>query len=147
MTITPDKHLESSRKWKIKNKRRNQAYQKNYKLENKEGVSTYNQEYYQRDPEHQRRRRNLYVRNERIMAIAEYGGKCVCCGNSTYEFLTFDHINNDGAAHRREIGSKGGAHFVTWLKKNGWPKDIIQLLCMNCNHAKDKYGACPHGGV
>jgi len=79
-------------------------------------------------------------RRQKEEIIAAYGGKCQCCGETTLEFLTVDHINNDGAAHRRQIG-RG---LYGWLKKHGFPQDNFQLLCMNCNFAKGRYGRCPH---
>jgi hypothetical protein len=33
--------------------------------------------------------------------IAAYGGRCACCGEFERDFLTLDHVNNDGAEHRR----------------------------------------------
>ena len=73
-------------------------------------------------------------------ALAAYGGQCACCGESTEEFLTIDHIHNDGAKHRREVGSSG---VPGWAKKNGYPNSL-QVLCWNCNMAKALYGVCPH---
>ena len=75
--------------------------------------------------------------------LAAYGGQCACCGERTPEFLQVDHINNDGAAHRRSISRKSGEPFAKWLRRNGWPPGF-QLLCANCNSAKGFYGACPH---
>ncbi len=147
MSKTPEEKLAANRKWKAEKKDRVSDYKKLWNKENKDHVSRYNEKHYQRDPEKQRVRAKKYNREERLKAISEYGGKCVCCGDRTYEFLTFDHINNDGAAHRKEIGDPQGKSMVAWLKRNNYPKDIIQLLCFNCNHAKAKYGTCPHGGV
>ena len=78
-----------------------------------------------------------------------YGGpKCTCCGEAHIEFLSLDHIHDDGAAHRRKIfgQSRSGSSFrmYKWLKKNNYPKNLIQILCMNCNMAKHIYGECPH---
>ena len=71
-----------------------------------------------------------------------YGNQCQCCGESEPKFLSVDHINNDGAAHRREIGS--GTRFYTWLINNNFPLGF-QLLCFNCNHGKYiNGGVCPH---
>lgn len=69
------------------------------------------------------------------------GGKCVCCGADRLEFLSVDHINNDGSNHRKEIG--GAKAIYRWLKKNNYPEGF-QVLCMNCNCAKSWYGICPH---
>ncbi len=71
-----------------------------------------------------------------------YGSRCACCGESTPEFLTIDHIKNDGAAHRKEVGE--GGRFYKWLRRQGFPKDNFQLLCFNCNCAKGIHGECPH---
>jgi hypothetical protein len=80
-------------------------------------------------------------RKKRLAVIAAYGGKCKCCGESRFEFMQFDHVNNNGKAHREQVGR--GYKFLLWLERNNYP-DIIQLLCSNCNFAKAKYGICPH---
>jgi hypothetical protein len=77
----------------------------------------------------------------RLEVLNHYGAVCACCGELRYEFLTIDHVNNDGAKHRRE--TKMGAGICYWLKKNNYP-DGFQVLCMNCNWAKSRYGGCPH---
>lgn len=80
----------------------------------------------------------------RKFAIDSYGGKCICCGELEYKFLTFDHCNNDGSKHRKEIGSVSTRHFVDWIIKNNFPI-TIQLLCYNCNCGKAyNKGICPH---
>ena len=79
----------------------------------------------------------------RIEMIAAYGGKCACCSETIPEFLTIDHINNDGYQRRVE-GEQSGAALYRWLKNQGYPKDNYQLLCMNCNFAKGHFGECPH---
>jgi hypothetical protein len=86
--------------------------------------------------------------------IAAYGGVCRCCGESEVEFLTLEHINKDGAAHRRslvKVGPRGG--YQSWhsvstkvyldLKARGFPKDNYCLLCWNC-HMASRYDSCPH---
>jgi hypothetical protein len=78
-------------------------------------------------------------RKLRLEVLSHYGNACACCGNNTYEFLTLHHKNNDGATHRKEIGTK----IYMWAKRNGFP-DSLEVNCMNCNWAKGKYGTCPH---
>lgn len=85
-------------------------------------------------------KKKSYYRKTRETVILHYGGKCACCGESDIRFLAFDHINNDGAKHRREIGRTTISY---WLRKNGYPKGF-QVLCHNCNMAKAYYGTCPH---
>jgi hypothetical protein len=79
--------------------------------------------------------------------IAAYGGKCVCCSEFQIEFLTIDHKDGDGAAHRREVfnGRRRGSstQFYCWLKKQGYPSNF-QVLCFNCNCAKSDGAICPH---
>jgi len=72
-----------------------------------------------------------------------YGGyRCACCGTREALFLTIDHIENDGACHRRRVGFSTG--FLKWLKRNGYPKGF-QVLCSNCNHGRHRNGGtCPH---
>ena len=85
-----------------------------------------------------------YYKNIRLAALAQYSNgkiKCGCCGEPRMEFLTIDHVDGDGAKHRREIG-KTRAIF-NWLKKNKYP-DGFQVLCYNCNCAKGQYKECPH---
>ncbi len=78
----------------------------------------------------------------RAKILAAYGKQCACCGEAAPEFLTIDHVNNDGAAHRRQVG--GGTKFYKWLVRQGFPKGDYQLLCFNCNCAKWIHGQCPH---
>ena len=71
-----------------------------------------------------------------------YGGKCACCGESLLEFLTIDHVNNDGAEHRQRVGK--GRRIYQDIKDHDFPEGIYQVLCFNCNIAKGFYGYCPH---
>lgn len=96
--------------------------------------------------ERQRDKASIHNARSRALLRAEvierYGGRCACCGESAFYFLTIDHINNDGAAHRRQIGR---ASLYKWLRDNDYPKGF-QVLCYNCNCAKGRYGlgVCPH---
>ncbi len=84
-----------------------------------------------------------YARNRRkavrLEGLAQYGGKCACCGETAEEFLTIDHINGRVPGEPR---LRGPAEWER-LKKAGWPSDNIQILCYNCNCAKGIYGYCP----
>jgi hypothetical protein len=75
--------------------------------------------------------------------LYHYGGnppKCACCGESIYEFLTIDHIKNNGKEDRKIFH---GAQLYAWLRKNNYPIGF-QVLCWNCNCAKGHFGECPH---
>lgn len=81
----------------------------------------------------------------KLKVINHYGGKCVCCGETTPEFLTVDHINNDGKDHRRKKQfSLGKNLYYTLIRENFNVGYALQLLCWNCNEAKNYYGICPH---
>lgn len=84
--------------------------------------------------------RHKYIRKT---VFEHYGLSCVCCGESTYEFLSIDHINNDGAEHRKKHGLGNGRNLYQWLINNNFPEGF-QTLCYNCNFAKGHYGRCPH---
>lgn len=78
---------------------------------------------------------------DRRTCYERYGQRCACCGETQYEFLTFDHVNNDGARHRAEIG--GGGAICRWLIKNNFP-ETVQVLCWNCQWGRRICGICPH---
>lgn len=80
----------------------------------------------------------------RAEMLSTYGARCSCCGEDEPVFLELDHVNDDGAAHRREIG-RGSKRTYTHLKRLGWPKDGHRLLCANCNQGRARNGGvCPH---
>jgi GNAT superfamily N-acetyltransferase len=75
-------------------------------------------------------------RNNRISIINDVldflGSKCVLCGEETREFLTVDHINNNGNQHRH-FGSVG------WKRKiliGEFNRSDFRVLCHNCNLAE-----------
>lgn len=84
-----------------------------------------------------------YQRKLKSEIISHYSPSpphCNCCGETNIEFLTIDHIDGNGAAHRRELNGK---KFYNWLRNNNYP-DGYQVLCVNCNFAKGANGECPH---
>ena len=82
----------------------------------------------------------------KLEVFKAYGGaECLCCHETMLEFLTLDHIANDGAEHRRQSVGKGSA-FYHWLKQQGYPPGI-RVLCFNCNCALGLFGYCPHRNV
>ena len=89
----------------------------------------------------QSRDRKKSVGRLRDEVFAKYGGyTCACCNETKDKrFMQIDHMNNDGAVHRKEIGTG----ILWWLKKNNYPPGF-QPLCTDCNFAKGKHGECPH---
>jgi hypothetical protein len=117
-----EKELEQCRLYRKTHREETRSCQKKYKEKN-------------------RIRLRDYYRKKKAIIIEAYGGKCECCGDSHFEFLTIDHINGGG---RRDRAKRVGSSFYARLEKLGFPKDEYRLLCMNCNFALGKYGHCPH---
>ena len=72
--------------------------------------------------------------------------QCSGCKTSFIEFLQLDHMDGDGAAHRKanNLGT-GGARLWRWVKAHAYPAGF-QVLCRNCNGAKFTRPACPLNG-
>lgn len=108
------------------------ARQLAYQKANREKLYAYNAAW--------QRERNAALRAE---LLAAYGSACACCGERQPLFLDLDHVENDGAAHRREVGNN--TQVALQLRAQGWPKGRYQLLCCNCNQGKARNGGvCPH---
>jgi len=126
----PEKALEAQRKWRSKNRDHVNELHKKWADKN----------------------RLVYEANRRQKVreavFNAYGGfRCACCDESEPMFLTIDHVNNDGAEHRKKLKSKigkSGTAFFDWLKRNNFPSGF-QVLCRNCNWGKHvNHGTCPH---
>lgn len=72
--------------------------------------------------------------------LTHYGkGKCACirCGFTDIRALSIDHIEGNGAEHRKTL--KGGSQkLYRWLFDNDFPEGY-QTLCLNCQFIKS-YG-------
>lgn len=65
---------------------------------------------------------------------------CAHCGFKDIRALCLDHINNDGAKHRKELIGKNaglGSAIYNILRKENFPKGF-QVLCCNCNIIKER---------
>ena len=80
------------------------------------------------------------IEDARRKVFSAYGGAhCACCEEDAFEFLCIDHVDNDGAKHRREMRG----NISSWLIKNEYPPGF-QILCINCNFSKGSLGDCAH---
>lgn len=86
------------------------------------------------------RKRYYSIRIECLNYYSNNMLECNCCKEKEIKFLSIDHINNDGAKHRKEMKQK---NIYRWLKTNNYPEGF-QVLCYNCNLSKGFYGECPH---
>lgn len=127
---TCEKSVERSGYWK--NHARRRAKQLEYQRANRDRLYAYNAKW--------SRERNRALREE---LLAAYGAACACCGEKEAVFLDLDHVNNNGSAHRREVGNN--TQVALELRRLGWPRGDFQLLCCNCNQGKARNGGvCPH---
>jgi hypothetical protein len=81
----------------------------------------------------------------KVAAISHYSSgtmSCTRCGfNADIDALCLDHIHNDGAQHRKQLGISGrgassGTTIYERFKALGW-MDGLQVLCANCNTIKE----------
>lgn len=136
----------------------NAAYMREYNRRNNDRSRAQKREFYRKkkatNPEWvkaERKRSAESWHKLRREVFNAYGGmKCACCGETEESFLTLDHINNDGADHRRELSGKSGkvrglpGTIYSWAKRNNFPP-VFQVLCMNCNFSKFRNGGfCAH---
>jgi hypothetical protein len=104
-------------------------------------------DWYSANAEEQRRMQLERHQKARLELLNHYGGtppRCACCGEGILAFLTVDHINQDGAKHRKQLRTSSTTTLYQWAKKNGFPKGF-QVLCWNCNWGRHvNGGTCPH---
>jgi len=130
-------------KYRVEHKDEIKKCQKEYRLNNLDKERKRNQDYSKSDAGKKSRKNNYNnLRYEIINHYSNGAMKCMCpgCNEDHLDFLTIDHINNNGSEHRREIGT-GGTRLLKWILKNKFPSGF-QILCMNCNFSKGKHGFC-----
>lgn len=115
------------------------AYQKKYSDNNREKIKERQRTSYRKNIQRHRAQSREFHKKQRLLVFSHYGLFCACCKEDTYEFLSLDHINGGGNAHRR----RRKAPLYTWIIRNKFPTGY-QTLCHNCNMAKGFYGQCPH---
>lgn len=97
----------------------------------------YGKEYADANREQVRAYHRDYNRKLREKFFEMYGKVCACCGEAEFDFLTIEH--KLGQHGKRETSYKA---FLTAVKE--YRPDLYETLCMNCNHAKGRFGICPH---
>ena len=125
--------------WTAEEKRENQ---RRWRAANPEKQAQYKRTSRERRPEQNREINRRGQQKRKMRVLIAYGGPtpaCVCCGTTYEPHLSIDHINEDGAEHRRSIG--GGGALYPWLVKHGFPPGF-QVMCFNCNWAKHHHGTC-----
>ena len=121
-------------------------YHRDYYARNKEALLAKSAARYAarvfRDPDGVRSRRRAYHDRLKNQVLDGYGAYCACCGESNRGFLSLDHVNGGGRAHRKQVG--GGTMLYLAVVRQGFPEDY-QILCYNCNLGRENNGGmCPH---
>ena len=110
----------------------------------RECKTAYQREYSKRNRKRYNESTRAWALRLKLEAIAAYGGCCQCCGITDHRFLTLEHLENDGAQHRRRLNTRDSSKIIADIKKQGWPQQYT-ILCFNCNCAKfHNGGICPH---
>ncbi len=136
-TGLPYKTSDNNRKWNQENKDRRLIASKKWQCNNQEVIRKYYIDNRDKIGAYERAK----SRDIKQRVIDAYGGCCVCCGETEFAFLTVDHVFGGGNQERKA----GLCKIYRKLVKEDFPKDLYQLMCMNCNWAKGHYdGICPH---
>lgn len=136
-----DKRLAKMRKWRKEHRDEYNASVYKWREKNYEHYLETKRQSYRKHKKRLLASHKIYREKIRKETLLKYGHKCICCGEKRYEFLAIDHVNNDGNEHRKVAGI--GTAFCLWLKQNNFP-NCVQVLCHNCNLAKQFYKRCPH---
>lgn len=117
-------------------------YQRTYREENRELRRKWNRDWIANNRERYNAAKYKYREKCKIEVVSFYSDgsmQCAICGYNDMDALVIDHINDNGAEHRKElnISSRGGAGMNTYevLRKHGYPSGL-QVLCANCNTKK-----------
>ena len=126
-------HRRANRRWNVEHRPRRRELKMRYYWLHKERLRP-------------RRKENNRRYNERLKlrVFEHYSGvppRCACCGEAEVQFLSLDHIHGGGGKHNKMMHGSGGVYRE--LIRTGFPGGY-QILCMNCNFAKGKFGGCPH---
>jgi hypothetical protein len=162
MGNSTNSRYEAQRAYFLANKEKIYAYRREWSKKNREACNKYQKDWRKENPAaykagqgrwrskmESKEALNSWSRGRtrmlRLKVIEAYGSECACCGETEPAFLTLDHINGGGNKHRMEVcGNASTASFYTWVIRNGFPRDILRLLCYNCNCARAYVGYCPH---
>lgn len=130
--ISPEKQREYQQRYKSK-----PGVAEKYRELNKAWIAKNRERYNQAKAE--------YRFKLKVAALDYYSNGKRCCAHCGFDAdidaLCLDHINDDGAKHREELGISrrglvSGTTIYERLKAIGWMEGL-QVLCANCNMIKE----------
>ena len=138
--------------WAENNRERKNALQRDYVKRNLEKIRQQSKTYYIKhkdamDEASRKRyannrekykaaviRRSIYIK---AAVFQHYGGRCNACGESRLGCLELDHINNDGARHRKQSKRRSNDTIYLDLLNSNFKTDFsLQILCASCHQLR-----------
>lgn len=157
-TVTPEQRKQYHKEWRAKNRDKWNAYgakwyalnrQKRsrtirlWDIQHPEKRKEIEKRWYENNKEQKANEQRARLLKYKALVVEAYGGKCSCCGEKEVGFLTVEHLKKNGNAHRKVSGN-----FYHYLVRNNFPdKEILSILCMNCNWIERNGRTCPHRTV
>src|SRR3989304_1647430 len=95
-------------------------WRKNNPKKCEEAIQKWRDNHPEKIKEYNKKNSRIHRLNLKLETLYHYSYgtmECQCCGESILEFLSIDHINNNGAEERRKFGN--GYALYLWLRKNG----------------------------
>jgi hypothetical protein len=129
----------------MKKKQASTEWHAKYREENREKRRQWHRDWVANNKVKYDQMRQNYRDKVKRECFLHYGGgkiACVKCGFDDYDCLVLDHVNDDGASHRKSLsvscrGNGGGIRIYEALFARKMPNDpLLQLLCANCNMKK-----------
>jgi 5-methylcytosine-specific restriction endonuclease McrA len=128
---------------RISSPTRKQAAQRVYQEKIRDQRRQWNAEWIRNNRDRYNASKARYRLKIKMSALKMYSDppQCAHCGFKKLDSLVLDHINDDGAKHRRESkiagrGSGVGTTIYEYLHRTG-KMEGLQVLCANCNMAKE----------
>lgn len=118
-------------------------YHRQYRDDNREKRRKWNRDWIQNNKERYNASKYLYRDRLKFEVLSYYSIEeypiCAICGFDDIDCLVIDHIDNDGAEHRKKIRissrTTSGTSTYAALRREKFP-DGLQVLCANCNTKK-----------
>ncbi len=132
--------LNKLREWRKANRNLTRKWRREDYARHREARRQHARMYYAKTCARFKNLRRAQLQKARRDVFDMLGGKCSCCGESRFEFLTLHHTNRDGAKERQKYtGQQIFYRILRTREINGY-----SVLCWNCNASLEYQGYCPH---
>jgi len=136
----PSCHRQENKVYRDNNKNRIKEYSKEHYNGHKEERKAYRDKYKDKTKEYNKKYHDEHRDDVKIIILSHYSigntPYCCICGETDIRCLELDHVDNDGAAHRKLVGGSGCMYI--YLIRHNFPNNPrLQVLCANCNRKKE----------